>query len=246
MRKHLRTIYALAIMNGVKPILRSPLWLVVELSFPLTIIFFIYLFASEAAVSEALIGGAISIMTLTGLALQSDVVWLRVELKFQDVAVASPASPIGYMIGVALSELAYSSPAVALLLSLMALRGLITLTSAPMIVLSLTLSWLSALSLGFYLSTRVTDLRHIWAMSSLISILLSMLPPVFYPIHLLPPWAQAVSLAAPTTHAALLAKEAAGLTALTSQQRALSLLTLLAWTTALTLIAVKKSAWREA
>lgn len=243
--REIRTLSALILMNGLKPIFRSPLWLVVELSFPLTLIFFISLYASEEAVSEALIGAVISIMTLSGLALQSDVVWLRVELKFQDMAVASPVSPISYMLGIALSELAYSSPAIILLLVLMGIRNLLTLSGGLTMFASLLLSWLFAVSLGFYLSTRITDLRHIWALSSLLSVLISMLPPVYYSIELLPRWAQMISYIVPTTHAALLAKEAAGLVTLSTLHRVFSFSILLAWTSSLTIVAAKKSTWRE-
>ncbi len=243
--RELRALNALIIMNGLKPIVRSPLWLIVELSFPLTLIFFISLYASEKAVSEALIGAAISLMTLSGLALQSDVVWLRVELKFQDMAVASPISPVTYMLGLAISELVYSSPAILLIIILMILRNMITLGSIFMISLSLILCWLFATSLGFYLSTKITDLRHIWALSSLLSVLISMLPPVYYSIELLPSWAQTVSYLIPTTHAALLAKDAVNLATLTTFDKVISLIILLAWTITLTIIAAKRSTWRE-
>ncbi len=243
--REIRALNALVLMNGLKPIIRSPLWLVVELSFPLTLIFFISLYASEKAVSEALIGAAISLMTLSGLALQSDVVWLRVELKFQDMAVASPISPTTYMLGLALSELAYSSPAILLIIVLMIFRGMITLGSIPLIFLSLILCWLFATSLGFYLSTKITDLRHIWALSSLLSVLISMLPPVYYSIDLLPEWAQALSLIIPTTHAALLAKDAVNLTSLTLFNKSISFIILLTWTILLTIIAANRSTWRE-
>ncbi|MEM3397441.1 MAG: ABC transporter permease [Nitrososphaerota archaeon] len=243
--RQVRALNALVMMNGLKPIVRSPLWLVVELSFPLTLIFFISLYASEKAVSEALIGAAISLMTMSGLALQSDVVWLRVELKFQDMAVASPISPTTYMLGLALSELAYSSPAIILILALMIIRGMLRLESIPFISLSLVLCWLFATSLGFYLSTRITDLRHIWALSSLLSVLISMLPPVYYSIELLPGWAQMLSYLVPTTHAALLAKDSVNLASLSLFNKLISFAILLAWTIMLTIIAAKRSTWRE-
>jgi ABC-2 type transport system permease protein len=203
--REIRALNALVLMNGLKPIVRSPLWLVVELSFPLTLIFFISLYASEKAVSEALIGAAI----------------------------------------LALSELAYSSPAILLIMVLMILRGMITLRSIPLILLSLILCWLFATSLGFYLSTKITDLRHIWALSSLLSVLISMLPPVYYSIELLPEWARILSLIIPTTHAALLAKDAVSLTSLTLLNKSISLTILLTWTITLTIIAGKRSTWRE-
>ncbi len=243
--RRLRTICALIMINGLIPIKRSPLWLVVQLSIPLTIIFFISLYAPEEAISEAIVGGLITIMVSAGLALQSDIVWYRVELKFQDMAVASPISPVDYMFGIAFSELAYSSPAVVLFLGLAAMRGLLSPQAIPILLLSLMLTWVFALSTGFYLATRITDLRHIWALSGLLSILISMIPPVYYSIDLLPTWARPVALLVPTTHAALLAKNAAGITTLTLSEQLMSLAVLVAWSIALIVLASKRAMWRE-
>ncbi|MCF8885568.1 MAG: ABC transporter permease [Nitrososphaerota archaeon] len=243
--KQLRAIEALVMMNGFKPIVRSPLWLIVQLSFPLTLVFFISLYASGEAVSEALVGALISMIVMSGLALQGDVVWLRVELKFQDMVVASSVSPVSYMLGLALSELAYSSPAIVFLIVLITLRGLIRLESIPMLFFSLFLCWVLAVSLGFYLSIRITDMRHVWALNSLLSVLISMLPPVYYPIWILPEWLQKIAYAIPTTHVALLVKEAVEITKLTTVERTFNILTLLAWTTVLLTIVVRKSTWRE-
>jgi ABC-2 type transport system permease protein len=242
--KNVRAIFALVMLNGIKPVIRSPLWLIVMLAYPLILVFFIQIFA-EYAVSEALVGGLISLVVMSGVALQADVVWYRVELKFQDMAVASPISPTVYMMGIAISELVYSSPAIALFLALMALRNILNISSIPMLAFSMLLCWLSALSLGFYLSTRISDIRHVWALEGLISIMLSMLPPIYYPISLLPEWAQAVSMLVPTTHAALLAKEAIGIISLTEHQRLMSLTILLLWTVILLMLARRKSVWRE-
>ncbi len=243
--RRLRTIGALIMINGLIPIRRSPLWLVVQLAIPLTIIFFISLYAPEEAISEAIIGGLITIMVSAGLALQSDIVWYRVEIKFQDMAVASPISPVDYMFGIAFSELAYSSPAVALFLGMAAMRGLLSPQTIPILILSLLLTWVFALSTGFYLATKVTDLRHVWALSGLLSILISMIPPVYYSVDLLPQWIRPIALLVPTTHAALLAKNAAGITVLTAGEQAASLITLMAWSIGFIILASKKSMWRE-
>ncbi|MCX8188042.1 MAG: ABC transporter permease [Nitrososphaeria archaeon] len=242
--KSARAIFALVMLNGIKPIVRSPLWLIVMLAYPLIIVFFIYIFA-DYAVSDALIGGLISLVVMSGISIQADIVWYKVELKFQDVVVASPVSPTVYMMGMAISELVYSSPAIALFLILIALREMVSILRIPMFLLSILLCWLSALSLGFYLSTHISNIRHIWALETLISIVLSMLPPIYYPISLLPEWARVASMLVPTTHAALLAKEAAGIISLTEHQRLLSSAVLIAWTTALLMIARRNSVWRE-
>ncbi|MEM1726368.1 MAG: ABC transporter permease, partial [Candidatus Bathyarchaeia archaeon] len=242
--KNARAIFALVMLNGIKPVMRSPLWLIVMLSYPLILVFFINIFA-EYAVVDALVGGLISLVVMSGIAIQADIVWYKVELKFQDMVVASPVSPTIYMVGIAISELVYSSPAIALFLVLMALKGILSISSIPMLMLSMLLCWLSALSLGFYLSTRISDIRHIWALEGLLSIVLSMLPPIYYPMSLLPEWGQIVSMFVPTTHAALLMKEAVGIISLMEHQRLMSLAVLLIWTIALMLLAKRKSVWRE-
>lgn len=242
--KNARVVLALVLLNGIKPVMRSPLWLIVMLAYPLILVFFINIFA-EYAVLDALVGGLISLIVMSGVAIQADIVWYKVELKFQDMVVASPVSPTIYMVGIAISELVYSSPAIVLFLILMALKGILSISSIPMLALSTLLCWLSALSLGFYLSTRISDIRHVWALEGLLSIVLSMLPPIYYPMSLLPEWGQMISMFVPTTHVALLMKKAVGIISLTENQRLMSLAVLLIWTIALMLLAKRKSVWRE-
>ncbi|MEM1754497.1 MAG: ABC transporter, partial [Nitrososphaerota archaeon] len=100
--KNARAIFALVMLNGIKPVMRSPLWLIVMLSYPLILVFFINIFA-EYAVVDALVGGLISLVVMSGIAIQADIVWYKVELKFQDMVVASPVSPTIYMVGIAIS-----------------------------------------------------------------------------------------------------------------------------------------------
>ena len=53
-----------------------------------------------------------------GLSLGQDISFYKNEYKIQDVFVASPVSPITYMVGLAISQILFGLPALLVLISL--------------------------------------------------------------------------------------------------------------------------------
>jgi len=241
----LRAIYAVMMMNGVIPLYRMPLWIGVYLSTPLSILFFLSLFAPPSAINEAYVGGLIMIVITNGLGLLGDAVFYKSETKFQDMVVASPVAPASYMFGLALSELVYSFPGVILLFILIALKGLLTIVGAIGLVVVSMLAWAFSASMGFFLSTRVTEMRHVYALSALLATILSLLPPVYYSISLIPEDLRWLVYLVPTTHVALLAKNNLGITSLSLHGIAFSWVTLIAYTALFIILAMRKARWRE-
>jgi len=241
----IRAVYALIMMNGVVPLYRTPLWVGVYLVTPLSIIFFLSLFAPPSAIDEAYVGGLVMVVITNGLGLLGDAVFFKSETKFQDMVVASPVSPISYMFGLAFSELVYSFPGVVLLFVLIALRGLMSPAGAIGLVVASALAWAMSVSLGFFLSTMIREMRHVYAMSSLLATLLSFLPPVYYPISLVPEGIRWLAYLAPTTHVALLAKGSLGIASMSAPSIVLSWAVLLGYTILFVFLATRKARWRE-
>jgi ABC-2 type transport system permease protein len=82
--------------------------------------------------------------------------------------------------------------------------------------------------------------------SPLISLGLTVIPPVYYPVSALPQWAQYAAYASPTTYAAGLVQSAMGLVPITWGVALLDWGVLLAFTAGLFLLAAFKARWREA
>ncbi len=81
--------------------------------------------------------------------------------------------------------------------------------------------------------------------STLISLALTVLPPVYYPLSYLPSWAQTAAKFSPTTYAAQLVQGSVGLVPISWQTAGLDWGVLGGFTVALFVIAGLKARWQE-
>ena len=244
-RKHLRAIGALAYYIGVLPMLRIPTLLPFVFATPFTILFILFVSGQRTLFAYGLAGAVTMTATQQGLFLGADLTNLRIEHKFQSMVVASPVSPFTYMFSVALSELAFAVPAVFVISAIVFYTtvgfGLLALLEMTLVII---LTWIMTSSIGFFLSTYVLNTRTAFITVSFISIVLSVLPPVFYPITTLPETLRTVAELVPTTHAATLIRAVMGMPA-TGSQLLESWLALPAFTLVFLSLALLKAKWRE-
>jgi ABC-2 type transport system permease protein len=244
-RNRLRTLFTLAYINGIIPIQTQPLYLVNVIASPFSFLFFISIASSGKLIVYGVAGGMLLTVMSIGTSLQTDMSHYRTDLKLQDLLVASPVEAPVYVAGLALSELMYSLPAMGLFVVLLALYTSVSLGGALTIGLVLLLVWAFASALGFTLATYFQDVRETFAISPLISIGLTVLPPVYYPITYLPGWIQPFAYLSPTTYAADLLHSAVGLGNLSLTAAATDWGVLIAFTIGLLLLASIKARWRE-
>ena len=239
-----RAILALTWLNGLLAIVRNPLWVISDLTPPLGILVMLSFLGREELIGYGIVGGLAMIFTHNGLGLMTDATFYRLELKFQDMVVASPVKSWSYMLGLALSGLLFSMPGTLTFLAILASLGLRIVDPVQMVLASIAL-WASSTSIGFTISTLFRDMREVWPTSSILIYSISVLPPVYYPYSLLPTWAQAPVLLIPTASGALLIQESMGLITPDFNHK------LFAWTALLlnllvfSIIAAKKSRWRQ-
>ena len=244
-RNRLRSILTLVQLNGIIPIRTSPLYIVNLLASPLSFLFFIYIVSKGAYVAYGITGGMVLTMLTVGTSLQSDLTHYRHDLKFQDIVVASPVEAPIYVAGMALSELVYSLPALAVFVVLFVAWGFATVTSLLVVAGVMVLVWAFASALAFTLATYFKDVRETFIFSPMLSLLFTVLPPVYYPISALPGWAQVAAQVSPTTYAAGLVQGAVGLQPLSLSGAAIDWGVLIAFTVALFVIAAVKARWKE-
>ncbi len=244
-RHRLRSLFTLVLLNGIIPIRTQPLYLASILASPLAFLFFIDVISRGTLLAYGVTGGMILMMLSAGTGLQSDLTHYRHDLKFQDVVVASPVEAPVYVAGMALSELVYSLPAAVVFFVLFAVKGYATLESSVVLVGVLLLVWGFATALAFTLATYFQDVRETFMYSPLISTLLTVIPPVYYPLSDLPRWAQIAARFSPTTYAAGLVQGSVGLTSLSLAGGALDWTVLGSVTAALFLLAGVKARWKE-
>jgi ABC-2 type transport system permease protein len=244
-RHRLRSLGTLVLLNGLIPIRTQPLYLVNLLASPLSFLFFLTVVSHGALLRYGIVGGMVLTMLSAGTGLQSDLTHYRHDLKFQDVVVASPVEAPIYTLGMALSELVYSIPALAVFVALFVADGLATVLSVSVLLGVLLLVWGFATALAFTLATYFQDVRETFMFSPLISLVLTVLPPVYYPLAYLPHWAQIAARLSPTTYAAALVQGAVGLAPLSVSSAEVDWGVLAAVTVALLLVAAFKARWKE-
>ena len=215
------------------------------LASPLSFLFFLTVVSHGVLLRWGIMGGMILTMLSAGTGLQSDLTHYRHDLKFQDIVVASPVEAPVYTLGMALSELVYSVPGLAVFVVLFVADGLATPLSVAVLLGVLLLVWGFATALAFTLATYFQDVRETFIFSPLISLVLTVLPPVYYPLYYLPAWAQIFARFSPTTYAAALVQGSVGLAPWTLGSALTDWVVLGGVTGALFLVAAFKARWKE-
>jgi len=240
-----RQVLASVLVNSIYEMKNYPVVLLNTVLSPLSFLLVIAFVSRGQLIGEAIEGGFIMSMFQSGMSLQGDLAHLKNDFKLQDMVVSSPTSPAAYVTGMAIAEVIYSAPALAVLAVLAAVYVHPGIAQVLELVGVFMLMFLASVALGYTLSTFSSDIVQSFAFSRLISTLFSTLPPVYYPITLIPlPFRYAAYLS-PTTYAAEISQGATGLLSLPAFQVAAAWAVLLATAGILTFVAVKKARWRE-
>jgi len=242
--QNLRTIGSLCYFLGIVPMYRIPTLLPFVFATPFTILFILGVNGNPTSFHYGIAGAITMTISQQGLFLGADLTNYKIEHKFQSIVVASPVSSLTYMFSVALSELAFAVPAIAILLAVIASTAGIASTAIAQVIAVVLMTWVTTSSIGFFLSTYLLNTRSAFLTVSFISILLSILPPVFYPLSLIPGQFRWLAELVPTTHSSVLLQSAVGLPVASSEVLA-SWLALPAFTVVFLLLALFKAKWRE-
>lgn len=244
-RSKLSQLYASVLINAVYSMENYPITLVNTFMAPLSIMIIITLISHGALLSVSVAGGLIMTMVTSGIGLQADLSHLKNDFKVQDMVVSSPTSAFMYMLGMALSEIIFSLPAIVILTILAVLFIKTTIIGAIIISAVMALMFSFSIALGFFLSTYSTDIVQNYAFIGILSIFLTTIPPVYYPITYIPlPW-RYIAYLSPTTYAAEIIQSAIGYLQLSPLTLAVDWIVIIAIAIALFVLSIKKSRWRE-
>lgn len=213
---------------------------------PLTILFFIYIFAGPSRAVFALGGGLVAVIVGSCIVLETEAAFLRLVVKLQDMFVSSPLSPVTYVVGLSIAQLCNGIAGIALFSLLIAVYARVSELGAVEIFLAALITWSSISALGFMISTFARDVRDLWVYSPLVNVALAFLPPVFYPLSLIPKPFQFAAYLAPTTYPARIIQAATGLVSLSRTELVLDFIGGVAYSLILILLAAKLSKWRQA
>jgi ABC-2 type transport system permease protein len=222
-----------------------PIVLITTVLSPLSFLVVIAFVSRGTLIGQAIEGGLIMSMFSSGTALQGDLSHLKNDFKLQDMLVGSPASPQIYLLGMALSEMVYTLPA---LLILVALTGIYIHPGAIQaleLAAALLLLFLTSVLIGFMFSTLSSDIVQSFAFSRLLTLLFTTVTPVYYPITYIPLPFQYLAYLSPTTYAAEIAQNATGYLQLPGSLVAADWLVLAGVTIALFVLTAKKARWKD-
>ncbi len=199
----IRQAFLIAYMTGILWLRRNPISLVFTAISPFSLLFVLFVATGGEYVHLAVAGSLVMALVGYGLALGQDISFYKTEYKIQDVFVASPVSPLTYMMGLALSELLFGLPALVVLAALVVSFGG-SIFGIPMLIATILLVWGSMSSMGFFLSSHMLHMRNATQIISFVNVVLAVLPPVFYSIDMVPDVLRPLAYALPTTHASLM------------------------------------------
>ncbi len=244
-RSRLSQILAGVFVNAIYEMKNYPVVTISTIISPLSLLAVITFVSSGALFGTAIEGGLIMIFFSSGIALQSDLSHLKNDFKLQDMIVSSPTSAKMYMGGMALAEIVYSIPGIAILVALAAIYLHPSLIQIAILSTVLLLMFAVSVAIGFMLSTFSSDVVQSYAFSRLLSLLFATLPPVYYPISYVPVPFNYLAYLSPTTYAAEIMHSATGYLDLSVTQLAIDWAVLLGVAAVILFIAVKKTRWRE-
>lgn len=244
-------IFRICYFNGLLALRRSPIMFVAVVLTPLSFLFFLYVIAPHSVLPFGIVGGVMFTALFTGNGMLNDCAYLRLERQLQQVFITSPMRPLSWILGMALSELAFTIPALVLFLFVLGLVVPIGALTYLALVGVILLTWLLATSLGFLISTFFRQLREIWPVGTVVFTSLSVLPPIFYPLAEIPSPFRWAAFLSPSTFASQLADHAVGLRVPTIS--AVPLLSsipveaagMVLLTVSFTLVAMRLARWRE-
>ncbi|MFP3301268.1 MAG: ABC transporter permease [Caldivirga sp.] len=240
----IKLVVVFAWLYGWLAVVREPFWLVSSLLTPISIVVIMTVFGGLHYMYFGLLGGlAMAVSSSGGFTIIGDATYLRLELKFQSMLLNTRLNPVSYTLGLALSELTYALPGLAVFILLIQAMLREPASIYLLAISVLALEWIAASMLGFTLSTLLNDVRYGWSLSGILGFLLGTLPPVFYPAYLLPtPY---IALVSPVSIASTVLQYLMLKVNYPSTLIRLGVLILLAEALVFTMIAFRKSRWRS-
>lgn len=201
---NLKFIFYFAWYYGFYIIKRGPSYLIASLSLPLTLLFMVTILSHGTLISFALIGGFVSIIASNCINGASDAAFFRLQIKIQDLFVPTRITPDDYMMGLTLSYLVFSMPGIILYAILGIYWRIFTLNSIIPIIFILIAVTLSVSNIAFIIAGILKHIRNVWGITAVLSIVMTVLPPTFYPYPFLPKIALYVLSISPVTPASVL------------------------------------------
>jgi ABC-2 type transport system permease protein len=230
---------------GWRWISRNPAAAVVPVLLPFLFLYFLRLISPPEYFPLAVAGAILYTTQNIGSWCLMDATVNRIELRLQELFVASPLGKVRYLLGVAVSNFIPAAPAVAVQAVLLAVLMPVPWWAWGVLAGCVFGIWILFSAIGIAMSTRIRSQREVWPISNLIFSILGILAPLYYPLHILPEAWQIAARFLPATYAAQLVQGSLGIIPLTAEEMLLDAGLLVLSTVVGIAIALSLYRWRE-
>ncbi|MCI4338614.1 MAG: ABC transporter permease, partial [Thermoplasmata archaeon] len=189
---------------GWRWISRNPASAIAPILLPFMFLYFLRLISPPEYFPLEVVGAMLFTTQNIGSWVLGDSATWRIEMRLQEIFVASPMGRVRYLIGVAFSNLIPAMPALLVLGVLLATLVHVPLLGWAALVAAIGMLWVLFSAIGISLSSRLKSQREVWPVGNLTFTVIGMLSPLYYPITKLPPLWQDAARFLPPTYAAFL------------------------------------------
>jgi ABC-2 type transport system permease protein len=228
------------------PLLRDPMLMILLSLISFLPVLFIFVFsAGQSAFLQSVVGAIVLSLAFAGIGSAQSVYFNKHWFRFQDIFVASRVSPISYALGLSVSTLIVSLPALVIAFAILAVDTSVGAAGLLAVIGVAALTWIAMLLMGFALGASTKNTRRANSLPQLLGLLLGFLPPVYYPLDRVPAFLRPVAALIPTTQAAQLSKYYAGLLTLSTGEIVFGWAYLIGFAAVLALLAARMAHWTD-
>ncbi len=205
-----RFIYTFGKIYGFRTTRRFASYIVYSLLIPLSLLFILGMISSGKLVPLAIVGGLISVFATNGINTLNDAAQLRIQHKFYDLFIATPLTSFEYILGFVISELVFALPSVMLFIVIGYAYHIFTIMLALLAAAVMIMLYFAISFIAFSASFLPSHTRGIWSWTGILTLALTLFPPIYYPYTELPRPLLYVFLLLPSGSAAVLLQGAFG------------------------------------
>ncbi|MDE1852018.1 MAG: ABC transporter permease [Candidatus Micrarchaeota archaeon] len=179
-------ILEMARFEGLSWVRRSPETAIGYAATPLALLFLIYVLSGGKLIEYAIVGGFVAQIGTSAIMTAGSIGTFRIILKLQDLLIATKISKVDYVLGLALANMIFCAPGLAIYAAIALYLGLFTVTNVLITVVVIGLVLMAMMPISFFVGSIFRRTNGIWTTASVLAVALTMLPPSYYPYTLLP------------------------------------------------------------
>jgi ABC-2 type transport system permease protein len=208
---HRGRVFPAFALIGWRWISRNPAATIAPILLPFIFLYFLKLISPAGLFPLEIIGAMLFTTQNIGSWVLGDSAYWRLESSLQDLFIVSPLGKVGYLFGIAVSNMIAALPAYVVLGLLLASVVHVPWITWLALAGSIGLLWILFSAIGIAISSRLRSQREIWPVGNLLFTSLGMLSPLYLPFWLLPHYWQDVAYFLPGTYAAVIVQSSVGL-----------------------------------